>query len=293
MGKNSTLQASQFSNQLMYDSIDNDFILLENPIIDRKFFDPFKLEHSVGVICAEGSMKIKINVREYEVKAPCLLSIISGQFVQYQEVSPDLKAYYVVMSDQFTDKLFSDLRERYPLKHAVLDNPLTVLSEADLQSQVDYFQVMRDTLRMENNPFRKEIIQHLTLAYFYKTTAHQQTEPKDSKKPKFDILFDSFLNLVQQNFRKSREVEFYANELCITPKYFSKVLKEKTGKTASDWISEYVIMEASSLIKSTNLSIQQISDQLNFPSQSFFGKYFKQHTGVSPKEFRSKGKSGN
>ena len=81
-------------------------------------------------------------------------------------------------------------------------------------------------------------------------------------------------------------MEFYADKMCLTPKYLSKVIKEKSSKSASEWIDNYVTLEARALLKSTNMTIRQISDELNFPSQSFFGKYFKRHQGMSPKEYR-------
>ncbi|KAA6344491.1 Arabinose operon regulatory protein [termite gut metagenome] len=70
-------------------------------------------------------------------------------------------------------------------------------------------------------------------------------------------------------------MEFYANKLCITPKHLSKVIKESSDRSAIEWIDSYVMLEAKALLKSTNMTIQQISDELNFPSQTFFGKYFK------------------
>jgi len=86
-----------------------------------------------------------------------------------------------------------------------------------------------------------------------------------------------------------RSVEFYADKLSLTPKYLTTVVRETSGKTAHDWIIEYVILSAKALLKSTNITIQEISDRLNFPSQSFFGKYFKQQTGMSPVEYRKNG----
>ena len=98
---------------------------------------------------------------------------------------------------------------------------------------------------------------------------------------------DQFLQLAQQNFRKERFLEFYANKLEVSPKHLSRTVKSQTGFSAVEWIERFVILEAKVLLKSSNLNIQQISDELNFPSQSFFGKYFKKITGMSPKEFRN------
>ncbi|WP_298650554.1 helix-turn-helix domain-containing protein [uncultured Proteiniphilum sp.] len=91
---------------------------------------------------------------------------------------------------------------------------------------------------------------------------------------------------MRAHFKQHRGLDFYASKLCLTPKYMSTIIKQTSGKTAGDWIDDYILLEAKALLKSTNMTIQQISDELNFPSQSFFGKYFKRLTGVSPKEYR-------
>lgn len=95
-----------------------------------------------------------------------------------------------------------------------------------------------------------------------------------------------FLKCVSDNFKTERRVEFYADKMCISSKHLSAVVKEVTGKTASEWIDIYVILEAKVLLHTTSLSIQQISGRLNFANQSFFGKYFKRLTGKTPTEFR-------
>jgi len=93
---------------------------------------------------------------------------------------------------------------------------------------------------------------------------------------------------VQSHYKEERSLEFYADKLCLTCKYISKVIKETSGKTANDIIDEHVALEVKALLKSTNMTIDQISETLNFPSQSFFGKYFKRITGISPKEYKTK-----
>jgi AraC-like DNA-binding protein len=95
---------------------------------------------------------------------------------------------------------------------------------------------------------------------------------------------DRFLNPTS----KQTSDTFYADRMCFTPKYLSKVIKENSGKSANSWIDDYVILEAKAMLKSTNMTVQQINDELNFPSQSFFGKYFKRIVGVSPKEYKRK-----
>jgi AraC-like DNA-binding protein len=95
------------------------------------------------------------------------------------------------------------------------------------------------------------------------------------------------MELVQEHYRKERLIGFYADKLCITPKYLSKLVKETTGRSAGDWIERHVTLEARAMLQSSDMTIQQIATSLNFPNQSFFGKYFKRATGISPKQYRN------
>ena len=104
---------------------------------------------------------------------------------------------------------------------------------------------------------------------------------------KKDVVFQNFMLSLFRFYRKERDVSFYARMQHITPRYFSAIIKEKTGDSALQWIVRMVITEAKQLLEESDLSIKEIADQLNFPKQSFFGKYFKQYVGVSPKEYRN------
>ena len=90
------------------------------------------------------------------------------------------------------------------------------------------------------------------------------------------------------SFHQERDVTFYADKQCLSARYFSSVIKEKSGSSALQWIIQNVITEAKYLLDNTDLSIKEIATKLNFPTQSFFGKYFKQYVGISPKEYRNK-----
>ena len=100
-------------------------------------------------------------------------------------------------------------------------------------------------------------------------------------------LFKRFIQLVHKHCTTQREVSFYANKLFITPRYLSTVIQNVTNTTAKSIIDKHVILEIKVLLKSTNLSVQEISNQLCFPDQSFFGRYFKKHTGLSPLQYRN------
>ncbi len=106
---------------------------------------------------------------------------------------------------------------------------------------------------------------------------------------KSEQLCKDFTQLVIQNYNQTRNVAWYAEKLGITHAQLCTIIKQVTGKTCIEIISKMVIMDAKSQLKSTNLSIQEISDSLNFANMSFFGKYFKRYVGMSPLEYRNKG----
>lgn len=100
--------------------------------------------------------------------------------------------------------------------------------------------------------------------------------------------FREFTQLLGEHYRRERSVGFYARQLCITPKYLTTLIKHISGKSVSDWIDSYVTLEAKTLLKYSNMSVQEIAYYLNFPNQSFFGSYFKRNTGMSPSQYKAK-----
>ena len=105
-------------------------------------------------------------------------------------------------------------------------------------------------------------------------------------------MFDTLkrdIDAVMEHYAESREVRFYANLFCLSPKHFSAIIKQQSGKNASDWISSYVIAQSKNMLcYQHQLSIQQISLRLGFPDQAAFARYFKTYTGMSAREFRDK-----
>lgn len=138
-----------------------------------------------------------------------------------------------------------------------------------------------------NSPFRNEIVQHLAdeVLYFENEMFSKHNTSWESRNTRSGEIFEKFIGLVKKYCAEQRRVGFYADQLCLTPKYLSTVVKEVSGKSATEWINEFVIVEAEMLLKSTNLTIQEISHKMNFPTQSFFGKYFKRVTGMAPSKY--------
>lgn len=121
-------------------------------------------------------------------------------------------------------------------------------------------------------------------AYDYFTRMKNKVDDSSEYSRNQDI-YKRFMQAVQKNYMNERSIKFYADVLCISPKYLSQVIKNVTGRLAGDWITDYVILEAKALLKSNKYTVQEVCDMLNFANQSFFGKYFKRKTGMSPKAY--------
>ena len=269
-----------------FESIDFDFVLFDNNKLMQVFDYPFKLDISVVIICVKGIMEGSINLKRYSVKAPGLFVVLADQILQYENLSEDFTGHFIIMSNKFSNNLLIDINDRFPLTNSILDNPWIPLDDEELKSMVEFYTVLKKAVRLKKNPHRIDVIKHLTQAFFLSSSYLFNKNIDTSKKTKQKVLAEDFLNLVKANYKKHRGLDFYAQKLFLTPKYLSSTLKRSSGKSANEWINDFVILEAKALLSSTNLTIQQVSDELNFPSQSFFGKYFKRNVQISPKEYR-------
>lgn len=270
--------------------IGDDILLIDNSHTMRAELSsdnkPFRIDMTMAIIYEQGSADLKINMRDYHIEAPAVLLVLNDQIYQSAGHSEDLRSKVILMSRSFSDSLFANSGEILPLKSSIMKNPvMKIENEENVFGQ--FFQLLQNIAASPRQEFKIESARHLTLSMFYGYShlKHEVNEVKCTNSRQEEI-FTKFTELLERHHKKEREIAFYADKMCMTSKYLSQVIKDYTGKTALGLIEEYVISEAKSMLLSTTMSIQQISDELNFPSQSVFGKYFKRVTGKSPTEYR-------
>jgi AraC-like DNA-binding protein len=168
-------------------------------------------------------------------------------------------------------------------------NPVISITRDEAVTQMMLNDLLQRKLNQQGDSYSPMVAKRLLEAILYETLgiyAHHLDTPLAGRYKRGEELFCRFLTLVERSYKSERSIAFYADRLCVTPKHLSAVVKDASGRTAGEWIDSYVILEARTMLSSTDHTIQQISSDLNFPNQSFFGKYFKHHTGVSPREYR-------
>lgn len=246
---------------------------------------PFRTDLYVCCICSAGESRGRINLIPYSLKGLEMSINVPGQLLEHEFMTNDFQGIYILMSKDFVSGL--GLPYNFQTYMSVQETPILPLTENQYKAMLSYYNMVHNVIKIDH-PNKLDIIKHLTCAFFYGMGYYFHQTAESKKLSNEEILMQNFLKTVQQHYKTDRKVVFYADKLHLSAGYLSTIIKNVSGKTAAEWIDDYVILEAKSLLKSTSLTIQQISDGLNFPSQSFFGKYFKRQIGISPKEYREK-----
>ena len=264
-----------------------DFWLFENitAAMLPPFTEPVKLTASISIFVRKGKFKFSNNLIVYDFEGPAIVNIRNGETLQLLSISPDFNASFIVMSKFFVEDIFLHINDMQNLsamtRQPVVKIPLDILPK---------FESLYNSLSLVSadvtNPQLIKALQHSIIAFYYRY-AYRCFDFLNSSADSAARLSDRFIKLVNAKFKTERFLEFYAEELGVTTKHLSRTVKAQTGYSAASWIERFLILEAKILLKSTNLTIQQISDNLNFPTQSFFGKYFKKNVGLSPKLYRN------
>lgn len=240
------------------------------------------------IMCIKGNGRIKINYKEYDLSEKQLITIFPNQIIKTVEKSDDLLIEVLFFSIEYV-RDFPLLSGNSGIILKLTEEPIISLKEQQVQDILELHGIIIKHYEDVENPFREELSKALLYALIIKIGSYYSDAPKSKKKRKLtrqEQLTKSFFKLLFENFREERTVQFYADKLCLTPKYLTTTVKKVTRHSVSEWINEMVIIEAKKLLKMTDLTVLQISEELNFPNPSFFGRFFKQNTGVTPLKYR-------
>lgn len=269
--------------------INDDFYIFNDIRIMPLYETPTRLENTIISICLNGYTRVAINMQEYFISPGTMMVAVPDQIIQSVEISDEYQGVIMAISRNYTDEIFPKVKVMLPIFFYTKEYPCINMKGEELNTIMEYYNMLWERSKKENDSTR-DVIQTLLVALLYEIHAiyRNRIPRKQEVKNRKEMLFDQFMRHLSDHYKKERSVNFYARELFLTPKHLSSVIKEVSGKTAGEWIDNFVLFEAKSLLKSSQKNIQEIADELNFANQSFFGKYFKHHTGMSPKEYRRK-----
>ncbi|MDL2215009.1 helix-turn-helix domain-containing protein [Dysgonomonas sp. OttesenSCG-928-M03] len=268
---------------------DDEFLIKPFFLEASKLDSPLRLRHGYVCICREGRAELVLNMNHQSVIKNKLFILFPNEIVTLHNISSDFSFLFIRLSSEF----MSEILFRFPPSFVgfIKENFYFQMPEDEFDLFYnEFFRILEYRYNDTSNLCRREIIANLLRNFFLdiynKIKRNEQlTHLARSRK---NLIMEQFCELVMKNFKTSREVAFYADKLFITPKYLSMILKELDvhKRTAKEWIDNYTITEIKLMLKSSSLSILEISNELNFPSLSFLCKYFKSRTGLTPKEYR-------
>ena len=247
------------------------------PAFPERFFPPsYALEYVV-----KGTVRGKMNNRLVELTANTGILVLADHVLTEVEVSPDCEFYVLGFTTQFADRLNINIQQAVLTRMFV--DPTWHMTEPQMQIVLQYVNLLR-TLIESNKP---RAITSLVRSMMYNQAADYEVTPQQANLiSRAEQICGQYLSLVELHCREQHTVEWYASQMCLAPKYLSNVVKQTLGSSPNKFIDEALTRQAKSLLFSTSLSIQQISDSLGFLNQSHFGTFFKRQTSLSPKSFK-------
>ena len=254
---------------------------------------PSRLNALIIGVGTEGETSLTSNLQEFRLKKDSLF-IFSPKHILQVQSNNRFKAHLIVIAPDFLKRINIDTKRMMPLFLQFGSLPCMELTQAESQSLRSFISMVEQELKGSETDFSSEIIGGLIAATIYKVgdiLTHYLTEHPEVDSPihnRAEEYFRKFTELLGEHYKHERSVGFYARQLCITPKYLTTLIKRISGKSVSEWIDNYVILEAKTLLKYSNMSVQEIAYYLNFPNQSFFGSYFKRNAGMSPSQYKAK-----
>lgn len=269
--------------------------LIEDAHYLKNLHFPLKIDKVIQIVVLSGRMSCLVDLKAYSLQAPAMAILLPGQVLESLEYDEEFKTLTMIMSKEFTDSfnLPVSLQERLFIQ----TNHFHPISQEVLEVYVSCFNQIKSVIKQKDNPYRREIIKCLFSAHYYGLGYYIHSSNSQNKQTVRmtyqQELCERFITLVSENYKEKREIGYYADKLCVSNKYLSSLLKQETGLTALQWIEKYVVLYAKSCLSSTSMTVQQISDELFFPSQSVFGKYFKRVEGISPKQYRQSSSSSS
>ena len=268
--------------------IDNDLILFEDITQVPLPTSPSRMKSLFLALCTSGHAQYTVDTKMHEVSAGDVIIISEEQVVADYMLSQDCKGIALIMSYDFFQNIVSGVHELSALFLFARTHPVFHLDDNQTKALENDIEHIKEKIVDTGHRFRRELVMTMLKALIIDMSniIYRFQQVGEAGQTRAEVIFRDFIQTVEKNYRTERRVSWYAQQLCITSKYLSETVRTVSRRTPSDWIDSYVTRELRVMLRNSTMSIKQIADELNFANQSFMGKYFKEHVGMSPSKFR-------
>lgn len=247
---------------------------------------PVIVSSVICAMCVCGEAVLRINFETYSLSRGSFIILAPGSMFLCEEgnYSEDFMMYYISFSpDYVKDVSFGHGHIMYDIRNS----PYIRVDDQEYENILGIYNYLNLRYKDFDHPYRKEVLQHSLLAAIYDFSVIYDKYTLVLSESGKDSYLTKFLDLLFNYYKRHRNTGFYADNLNITPKYLSKIIKEQTGNSVQSWIFQLILFETKSLLRSTNMNIAEIAEQFNYPDATSFGKFFKKHEKVTPLEYRN------
>lgn len=284
--KNKITTYSLTHHKSLFDNADNnkDYFYIQakdHPYIS----EPYRAESYAIEFLRKGSIVMQTKLKKIVIHAPAILTLGPSVIRSFTKDSDEILIDIIFFKPQFF--LHNQANVFFLSQYEFFDNSEMHVFNLEKKNKIKFeqiFTLLRQSIE-HNSDNQSSILRAYLYILIYELDVIKKTITNDSAQ---NPLFEKFKEILSRDFISQRSVQYYADVLNVSRKYLSEVIKNNSGKTASDWIDEIVILEAKILLQNKDITINQISDTLNFPNQSGFGRFFKKCEGISPLEYRRK-----
>ncbi|MDR0795437.1 MAG: helix-turn-helix domain-containing protein [Tannerella sp.] len=262
-------------------------------ILNPEFSPPIRINAHAIILCKYGELSISVNYTTYRLNKGSALRLSNFHTVDNIRVNNNCEATVIVFSQNFTMSM--PVIKKMIKNHKSSPEIYLKLGNDEMRTLTDFLQRIKNYLKRTDHAFHSYIVKNEASNFcmeFANITLQRANTPnkRTDKECRRDEIFRDFMQLLMNNFKEQHEVAYYANELHTTPGNLSQYVISVSGKSPIQHIGNMLVAEAKTLLRKPNATIKQVADELYFGNQSSFGKFFKKHTGMTPVEYKNKGK---
>lgn len=254
--------------------------------LKRLYNYPQRINGCLFILCLRGECEISAHLAEHKIQKDTIVTILPDTFIHVHRQSSDCQLYIIGFGKELLNgaNLFSSTMNYLS---SLIESPVVPLQPEVTDLFKDYFMLLIKMGRLKNVNPNQELTSTILLTILHGIgSIHQNINISTRTFSRGEEILKRLVQHIIKHYQKERSVSFYADLLHISPQHLSTTVNKVAGKTVTEIIAKLVITDAEAKLKSTDLSIQEIAYSLNFPDISFFGKYFKRYTGMSPKQYR-------
>lgn len=272
--------------------INNEIILFESlkPLPELTEVRRMSLCLFVG-LCTSGAASIHVNGEKRIAERNQVMIITDESIVDSINTSEDFDGFGFFISYNLLQEILKDITNMSDLFLLTHNHPVFEINDAERDMVNRHFEDIKTRILMPKHRFRLNVVRLmlLTLIYdmsnaFYRVLQNPSKEDRQSRQ---EIIFVRFIQHVEHHFKEQRQVQWYAALMDISPKYLCEVVTSVSRRSPNEWIDKFVTTEIRNQLRHTNKRMNEIAKEMSFPTQSFFGKYFKENVGVSPTDYRN------